>query len=62
MTRQDIEARYREMNNKTIEVKAYLSNLKDEERMLNDRLNKFELENNKIGDDLNQKDDSIDDL
>jgi hypothetical protein len=50
------------MNLKVGEVKAYIGNLNNDARILKDKLKKYEQENNNISDDLNNKQDNIDDL
>jgi len=50
------------MNLKVGEVRAYIGNLNNDARILKDKLKKYEQENNNISDDLNNKQDNIDDL
>lgn len=44
------------------EVKAYIGELNDDTRILKEKLRKYEQDNNNISDDLNNKQDSIDNL
>lgn len=61
-TNREYNNRIAEMNARIGEVKAYIGGLKNEAAALKDKLKRHEQENNNISDDLNSKQESIDDL
>lgn len=58
----DYEGRVSEINRKIIEVKAFINEMADDNNILKEKLKGYEKENTGIGNDLEQKENKIDNL
>ena len=53
--RKNYEVRINQINNKIIEVKAYIGDLNDENKILKEKLRNYESENNNINETLEER-------
>lgn len=59
-TNKGYEVRLGQINNKLIQVRAYIGDLNDQNKILKEKLRKYESENNNLNEDIEENETKID--